>query len=239
MFEYLKSYIRTTERIILIAAIAASLVFCKLYNMEKETRENQELAENILPANLLARYIIKNRELVQAVRDAQGKVHIRTVYVPDEGKIEVLTKQKEELFKKYQILINKILNTKDLNELTKLKQELGEILDEINKPPEIIITNKGFTSRFGYGLIIGPGLRTKTSNLTLPLLPVLDWKWFYWERWSLTGQINPEYFGPGITRHIDDFTPGWLKMKNIELGLTGGWKWQGGNRVDIYLRSNF
>jgi len=234
----LKVYIRTTERLLLVIAICFACAFSYLYNKEVANRTDQEMAGS-LPDDVIAKFVIENRKLQQAVRDARGKVKIRTVYVPDEGKIEIISKKRDEAIKKYNELVKKLLEAKTPEEIQKIKEELGQIMEDINNPPEVIIHDKGFTSRFGSGIIIGPGLNLGVNGYTLPLMPLIDWKWVYWSRYSGTLQVNPVYFGPGITRHIDDITPNFLHLLNLEVGLTGGLKYTGGNRIDFYLRNNW
>lgn len=92
------------------------------------------------------------------------------------------------------------------------------------KPPEVVIKDWGFTTRLGGGIVY--------SERPLPLI---DLKWFYWKRYSMTLGITPQFGGLGISRHIDDFTP----FHNLEIVGMGGVGWTGERRVGIGLRTNF
>lgn len=97
-------------------------------------------------------------------------------------------------------------------------------VDEAEKPPAVVIKDRGFTSRLGGGVIYAG-----------EPLPLLDLKWAYWRRYSLTLGLTPRFGGVGVSRHIDDFTP----FGNLEiLGLAGP-DWAGKPRVGIGIRCNF
>lgn len=97
-------------------------------------------------------------------------------------------------------------------------------VDQPEKPPEIVITDWGFTTRLGGGVVY--------SGKPLPLI---DLKWFYWKRYSTTVGITPQFGGVGVSRHIDDFTP----FHNLEIVGMGGIGWAGEHRLAIGLRTNF
>ncbi len=97
-------------------------------------------------------------------------------------------------------------------------------IDEPEKPPEIVIKDRGFTSRLGAGLVYSG-----------EPLPMLDLKWAYWRRYSLLLGMTPAFGGLGVSRHIDDFTP----FSNLELVGLGGLDWRGGPRAGIGLRLSF
>lgn len=92
------------------------------------------------------------------------------------------------------------------------------------KPPEILIKDWGFTTRLGGGVVY--------SGKPLPLI---DLKWFYWKRYSMTIGITPEFGGLGISRHIDDFTP----FHNLEILGLGGVDWSGRSQIGLGFRINF
>jgi len=102
-----------------------------------------------------------------------------------------------------------------------------EIVTKIGQPenpPEVIIKDWGFTTRLGGGIVYSG-----------KPLPMLDLKWAYWHRYSLTLGITPAFGGLGLSRHIDDFT----LFHNLEIVGMGGIGWTGERRIGIGLRTNF
>jgi hypothetical protein len=97
-------------------------------------------------------------------------------------------------------------------------------VDQPEKPPEVVIKDWGFTTRVGGGIVY--------SGKTLPLI---DLKWFYWKRYSLTLGLTPEFGVLGVSRHIDDFTP----FGNLEVLGMGGVGWAGEPRFGLGFRINF
>lgn len=229
--------------IALVAAVITSVVYVHLYNEEKQTRETQELAAKGLPPDILAKYILKNRELLSMVKNAQGKTVVKTVYVPDEAQVTIVTKEKEDLQAKYNSLMDRLLNAKTPQDVTSIQNQLKGVVDQINQPDTVTVKTWGFTSRFGYGLVISPSVKTTIpyngGSLNLPVAPSLDWKWGYAGRYSSILQINPVFIGPGLTRHIDDYVPQFLHANNLELGVVGGIGWAGGKYIGLDLRNNF
>lgn len=97
-------------------------------------------------------------------------------------------------------------------------------VDQPEKPPEVVVKDRGFTSRLGGGIVYAG-----------EPLPLLDLKWAYWRRYSLTLGITPRFGGIGASRHIDDFTP----FQNLEILGLAGVDWQGGSRIGFGFRINF
>jgi hypothetical protein len=97
-------------------------------------------------------------------------------------------------------------------------------VDQPDNPPEVVVKDRGITSRLGAGVIYSG-----------EPLPMIDLKWAYWRRYSLTLGLTPAFGGLGISRHIDDFTP----FGNLELVGFGGLDWRGGPRAGIGLRLSF
>jgi len=229
--------------IALVALLITSAVYIHLYNLEKQTRETQEEAAKGLPPDVLAKYILKNRELLSMVKDAQGKTVVKTVYVPDEAQVTIVTKEKADLQGKYDSLMSQLLAAKTPQDIAAIQTKLKGVVDQINQPDTVTVKTWGLTSRFGYGLVISPSVKTTIpyngGSLNLPVTPSLDWKWGYAGRYSGILQINPVFVGPGLTRHIDDFTPSFLHMNNLELGVVGGVGWTGGKYIGLDLRNNF
>lgn len=96
--------------------------------------------------------------------------------------------------------------------------------DEPQKPPEVIIKDRGLTAKLGGGVIYAG-----------KPLPMIDLKWAYWRRYSLTAGLTPEYGGLGLSRHIDDFTP----FHNLEVVGMGGFGWHCERRLGLGVRLNF
>ncbi|MCX5784598.1 MAG: hypothetical protein NTX59_02820 [Elusimicrobia bacterium] len=93
-----------------------------------------------------------------------------------------------------------------------------------NKPPEVVVKDWGFAMRLGGGVVYSDRI-----------LPMLDLKWFYWKRYSLTVGITPKFGGLCLSRHIDDFTP----FCNLEIFSIVGITWQGNRDVGMGVRINF
>ena len=242
--KFLSLVFNNLEKSLLIIAVCFAVGYSYLYNKEVQNREARELAQQGLPEGILSKYIQENRKLIKLVRDAEGKTRTEIIYVPDEGSVITITRERDVAIGKYEKLLEDIQKMDDVGEIEEAKKRLRELLSEVRKPPEVIVKDKGFTSRFGYGMLLGPGLGVKVDmgsdkDFDLPIMPVLDWKWGFWKRYSTIIQVNPKYIGPGITRHVDDFTPKSLHMTNLELGITGGFMFTGGKRLDIILRQNF
>ncbi len=242
--KFLKLVLNNLERSLLIAALVAAGSFSYLYNMEVENREAGELMREGLPKGVLAKYVIRNRELTKMVKDAEGKTRVVKIYIPDEGKVTVITKERDQAIEEYKEVLERLKTMTDEEEIRKAKKTLDGLIGDVNKPPEVIVKNKGFTSRFGYGMTIGLDSSTEVDlgndrKLDLPIMPMLDWKFVYWKRWSATVGVTPRDIGPGITRHIDDITPRKLNMKNLELGIRPAIEFTGGRRLDVILRNNF
>jgi|CXWL01.1.fsa_nt_gi hypothetical protein len=236
--------LRKIERIALAAALIAAAFYAHMFNGERALREQREIAEKGLPPGVLAQYVLENRKLTEMVRNAQGKTEVRVRYVPDEAKVTVLTKERNEAIAQYQALLEKLKNAKTPDEVKRIEDQLKTVSDGLNKPPEVIFRDWGLTSRFGYGLAFSPGHKLDLyvrdgMKLSVPISPQLDWKWGYWGRYSGLIQANMFYVGPEFTRHIDDVTPRWLHMNNMEFGVSGGKEWKGGWAVGTNLRSNF
>ena len=100
----------------------------------------------------------------------------------------------------------------------------GHVEVVTDESPEVVIKDRGFTKRLGGGLVYSGAL-----------LPIVDMKWAYWRRYSLTVGITPRFGGIGISRHIDDFTP----FQNLEVQGIAGLGWDAKFRFGIGLRTNF
>ncbi len=236
--------LRKIERIALLAAVIVAAFYIHMFNAEKDLREQREIAEKGLPPGVLAQYVLENRKLTEMVKNAQGKTEVRTRYVPDEAKVTVVTKERDEAIAQYQALLEKLKLAKNPDEVKKIEGDLKTIADGLNKPPEIVFRDWGFTSRFGYGIAISPGSRLDLATgdgvkLALPISPQIDWKWGYWGRYSGLIQANLFYVGPEFTRHIDDVTPRFLHVNNLEFGFSGGLRWTGGYAIGTNLRTNW
>lgn len=104
------------------------------------------------------------------------------------------------------------------------KVEMVTKVDQPEKSPEAVINDRGFTMRLGGGIVY--------SGKPLPLI---DLKWAYWRRYSLTLGLTPRFGGVGVSRHVDDFMP----FNNLEIVGLAGPDWAGKPRLGIGLRTNF
>ena len=214
MIDQIKKYLAVAEHVALVIALLAAGIWYHNYNSEKAARINADIASKGLAADTLARYTLHDRELLQQIRDAQGHTVVHTIYVPAEGSVtEVVTKP---------VVVGGV----------------------VVKPgaTTVVVKTWGLTSRFQYGLVVVPGskisLNYEGSSVSLPAVPTLNWKYFYYDRWSAFLGVNPIFTGPGVSRHIDDISPNFLHLDNLELGLMGGWNWNGGHSLGISFSTN-
>lgn len=97
-------------------------------------------------------------------------------------------------------------------------------LDAPDRPPEVMIQDRGFTRRLGGGVVYAG-----------EFLPLVDLKVGFWKHYSATVGVTPRFGGLGVSRHIDDLTP----FGNLEILGMGGVDWSGDLRLGMGLRSNF
>jgi hypothetical protein len=102
--------------------------------------------------------------------------------------------------------------------------EVVSKVDQPEQPPEVVVQDKGSTMRLGGGLVYSG-----------KLLPMVDIKWAYWRRYSLTVGVTPSFGGIGLSRHIDDLTP----VQNLEVQGVTGLGWDARLRFGIGLRTDF
>lgn len=233
--------LRKGERLLIVILLVALGAYAWMYSMERKARERLEFAQEKLPENMLARYVLENRKLKIQVRDAEGKVRTEIRYIPAEGSVRTIIKRDPEADKRIASLEKSFSEATSPEAREKFRRQI-EV--EIQKKTVVEYVTRGWTSRFGYGLSISPGKNIEVpvgenDKLSLPLLPTLDWKFRYHDRWSALIQVNPSYGGLAITRHVDDFTPRWLHVENTEFGINGGPEWGGGWRAGLTTRTNF
>lgn len=102
--------------------------------------------------------------------------------------------------------------------------EIVTKVDQPDRPPEVVVKDRGLTRRLGGGIVYAG-----------EALPLLDLKWAYWRRYSLTLGLTPRFGGVGVSRHLNDFIP----FDNLEvLGLLG-LDWKGKTRLGVGARINF
>lgn len=104
------------------------------------------------------------------------------------------------------------------------KIEVVTKLDQPEKSPEVVIKDRGFTSRLGGGVVYAG-----------EPLPLIDLKLAYWRRYSFTVGLTPRFGGMGVSRHLDDFTP----FTNLEIMGLAGLDWDGQRRIGLGVRINF
>ena len=104
------------------------------------------------------------------------------------------------------------------------KVEVVTKVDHPDRPPEVVVKDRGFTRRLGGGIVYAG-----------EFLPLIDLKVGYWRRYSATVGITPRFGGLGVSRHIDDVTP----FGNLEFLGMGGVDWSGKPRLGLGFRINF
>jgi hypothetical protein len=102
--------------------------------------------------------------------------------------------------------------------------KLDLVIKDGKPEAEVVIKDRGFTRRWGAGVVYAG-----------EALPVIDLKWAYWRRYSLTMGLTPRFGGLGLSRHVDDFTP----LQNLEVLGIAGPSWRGDLRFGLGLRTNF
>ena len=99
---------------------------------------------------------------------------------------------------------------------------------------QIHIVDRGFTGKFGFGMHYAGGYNEDI------IVPAIDFKFFFFQRYSAgigSTLDNPFLWG---SRHLDDLIPV-LKPKNVELAVGWGRPYAdfGHDLLMIGLRSNF
>lgn len=102
--------------------------------------------------------------------------------------------------------------------------EIVTKIDQPDRPPEVVIKDRGFTRRLGGGVVYAG-----------EILPLIDLKVGYWRRYSATVGVTPRFGGLGLSRHIDDFTP----FGNLEFLGMWGVDWSSKSRLGLGFRINF
>jgi hypothetical protein len=238
-------WVQRLEHIALALAVCVAVFFIHLHDKEVAVQDTMRLAQQGLPPDVLAKYMLKQNQLVQLVRDAQGKTVVQTQYVPSEGGLQIVVKKQSELEAKYQALLAELHGARTSSDTAKIEAQISSVTAQMAQAlPQITVQDHGFTSRFGFGLVASPGhvIHYRVSSgggLDLPISPVLDWKFYYAKRYSALAQVNIFYPGLEFTRHVDDLTPKFLHMDNTEIGISGGPGWTGGWGGGVVLRTNW
>jgi len=225
IFSFLTKYWKE----VLIAVLAACLML--------KIKENNVLQDNLdkagdnlkLNAGEIAKVVIQNGQLRSA---GTGKGSSKPGYVPPEATVTATLERNRKLQEQLDSLNQQIatLQTKpsaSSTELEALKKERDELAGRVYTLN--VTYNK-------WGFAFHPGLGFVWSN---KLLPLVDAKIIYWDRYSGEFGVTPEYFGLGFSRHIDDLTPSVLKISNTEAGILVGkeydlksWRLGGGLRIN-------
>ncbi len=224
--------------IILICGLGTAGYF---YNKKAKELDKEKLDKQTLDKDLHGKITIQGNTITSLQRELD-KIKAQVVYVPDEGKINIVIKENESLKKQIAqmnidqfnlnkqlaVLLEKIKNAKSPEEIAKLQNEADEVkkkLEEQNKKLQaaedqlqqfqIITQTTGFTLRLGGGVCY-----------TDKLKPEIDIKWAYMDHFSLvTGiAIDPSDFRNSdilmdITTHFNLFTPPKWHIDNIEVGI--------------------
>jgi hypothetical protein len=242
----LQVWVHRAEHAALFLALLIAGVFAHLHYKDVAVRDAQKLAQQGLPPDALAKYVVQQNQLIELIRNAQGKTTVQAQYVPDEGGVQILVKKQTELEAKYQALLAELHSTRSSATIAAIDAQISSVTAQLgDNLPQVTVQDRGFTSRFGFGMVVSPGhvihYRTSSSggSLDLPVSPEFDWKYGYWQRYSALVQVNLFYPGLEFTRHVDDVTPRWLHLNNTEVGLSGGPGWTGGWSGGLVLRTNW
>jgi len=179
---------RPKDAAFVILAVLFVFILWRLRREQFHTRELTAKTEGLPPGTKQTVTVFRDR-LVTKWRTGPSKVEYRERYLPPEGHVEIVTKEK--------------------------------VLD---KPPEVVVEDWGFTARLGGGMVYSGRI-----------LPVIDMKWFYWRRYSLTLGVTPQFGGVGISRHVDNLMP----FENVEILGIAGINWTGYPQFGCGMRLNF
>jgi hypothetical protein len=191
-------------RLVLEGALVAALVVGGwLHN--RTVRELQEAIGEAqgLEAGLRQQLTLKQNELETVTRDLTGKIIIKKVFVPPEGYVVIKKADMEATRKEYLDTIEK-LKTASGKEREDLLRRLKELEGKLDQPDEIIVKKEGWTFKPGFGM--------EWANRGLK--PCLDFKFAYWDRYSLILGGSENGAGVGASRHLDDLL--WFHPKNVE-----------------------
>lgn len=174
--------------IILLVLLSAFLAW-RMKRTEARSRELVAKLEGLPPDTKQVVTVYRDRVRV-VTRDGPTRIEYRNLYIPPEGKIDLVTK-----------------------------------VDQPDRPPEVVVKDRGFTRRLGGGLIYSG-----------EPLPWVDAKVLYGGKYSLVFGVSPRFGGVGISRHVDDLLP---SFRNLEAFGMGGLEWSGKPRLGVGVRVNF
>lgn len=153
-------------------------------------------------------------------------------FIPPESSTDLVLKENKKVKAQLAALneqIEKLLRSGAIDEeaLKKLKEDRDKLSGELNEL-HAEFRRWGFTFKPGIGVVYAGGSG---------FLPEFDFKFFYFDRWSLTLGFNKKFIGLGITRHVDDFIP--TRPLNLEVQGKVGLAYEGKYRLGGGLRANF
>jgi hypothetical protein len=198
------------------------------YNRLQAAAAATKAQQEGLAAGLREQIKLTNGQLEITRREVNGKIVYKRIYVPEEGSVVITQKEEDTMRKQLADLAAKLAAATAKGD-TKAASEINTEIDKIGNDVDVKIVNKGITFRPGYGL--------DWSNHGIK--PRLDFKAFYWNRYSMLVGGGENGVGPGISRHIDDIM--WGHPQNVEIFA----QWSaftlnaGDSRYVVGLRSNF
>jgi len=243
--DNLELWLHRVERCLIVALLGVTAFYVHLHDKDAAVKDAAKLAQQGLPPDQLAKFVLQQNQLIELVRNAKGQTEVHSTYIPQEGGVQIIAQNQQQLMAKLEALMAQLRSAKTSSDTAKIEGQINQIAAEVNRPPEAIPTTRGLTSRFGFGFVVSPGhtIRYRVSDggsdLDLSLSPLLDWKWGYWSRYSSEVQVSVFYPGLAVSRHVDDWTPKWMHMNNSELFVSGGPGWTGGWAGGGGLRMNW
>lgn len=199
------------------------------YALSLRDRLNAKSNQLQLKDDELAKFRISDGNVRGAVRNPDGSIDHTSTFRPPEGTVEIVFREDPKTKKKIKELEAKLaaarsMGDDDSDEIKALEAELANARKGLFKP-SVKVQRFGLTFRPGFGVIYSS-----------KLYPEIDFKWAFWDRYSLKTGVTTKFVTTGLTRHIDDFTPSWFKLRNIEGQIVGGLNYTGGWRVGVGVR---
>ena len=201
VWTFLKEKPRLALELLLVTLLLLAGFF---YNRLAAQRQQAEAVHAGLEKGLKAQLTLVRNQLQIVSKDANGKIIIRTVYVPPEGSITIKQKDFDKLMAEYKDLLTKLANAPE-EQRKAIEEAIKKKLAEMGTPDEVIVKT--------WGLTFKPGAAVEFANRGLQ--PRMDFKWFYYSRYGLEAGGSPNGAGLTISRHIDDLV--WGHPQNVEI----------------------
>jgi len=163
-----------------------------------------------------------------------------STFRPPEGRVDITISENKKLKEQLKDAEGRLETLKnqpnaDPQEIERLKREVdklrGNVLDI-----HVNVQRWGFTFRPGIGVVYAPKV-SDSGDVRHLLLPEIDFKFLFFDRYSLKAGLNLQFIDIGISRHIDDLIP-FFKLENLEIQGLGGVEYSGGWRLGVGARVN-